>query len=182
MCSRRSSIHFHRSIEVTGGERDQKIFRVELAAHAEATTDIAFDEVDGGFRQTDLLGQHAARGERNLCGAVDSQVLFLAVPRTDEAARPHGRRGMSLGVEALAADIEFVAGRGGERGIGVTKDGRVGQRKLVPVCSNSSDWLAAAVRVSTQGGRVSISTAINSSASSAIAADSATTTAMGSPT
>ena len=121
---------FHRTIEVTGGERDQEIFRVELAAHAEATADIAFDEVDGGFRQTDLLGQHAARGERNLCGAVDSQVLFLAVPRTDEAARLHGRRGVALGVEALAADIEFVAGRGGERGIGVTKDGRVGQRKV----------------------------------------------------
>ncbi len=121
---------FDRTIDEAGGERDQEIFRVELAAHAEATADIAFDQVDGGFRQTDLPGQHAARGERNLRGAVDGQMLFLAVPRADQAARFHGRRGVALGVEALAADIEFIGCCGGEGGIGVAKDGRVGQGKV----------------------------------------------------
>ena len=67
--------------EMPGGERDQKIFRVELATHAEAAADIALDQVDGGLRQTDLLAPKCrASAERNLRRAVDGQVLLRAVP------------------------------------------------------------------------------------------------------
>jgi hypothetical protein len=41
---------FDGTADMTGCERDQKVLRVELAAHAEAAADVGLDHVDGALR------------------------------------------------------------------------------------------------------------------------------------
>ena len=57
----------------------------------------------------------------------------------NEAARFHGRRGMALGIEALAADIELVCCRGGESAAASPSTAVYVARRLVPISSNSKD-------------------------------------------
>ena len=60
---------FHRAAGVAGGERDEEILRVELAAHAEPAADVVLHHADRAFGETELCGKDATVGERHLGGA-----------------------------------------------------------------------------------------------------------------
>jgi hypothetical protein len=69
-CSRRSSIHFTGTAEPQRGEANENVFRINLAAHAEAAADMTFMQVH--FRR--LAAEHARQAVavpmRHLGGAV----------------------------------------------------------------------------------------------------------------
>ena len=87
---------FHRAVELSRRERNQEIFRVELAAHAEATADVGLDHGDGVLGKTQLLRQDAAVVEHHLGHAGDGEMAFGRVPFGEQPARLHRHRGEAL--------------------------------------------------------------------------------------
>src|SRR5258708_36607357 len=94
-------VTLNRTADKSRRERDQEIFRIEFAAHAEAAADVVFDHADGVVREPELLRQDAAIGKRHLGGAEQGQPSVL--PLRHEAARLHWQCGMALHLELLAA-------------------------------------------------------------------------------
>ena len=78
---------FHGAADQTGGERDEEILGIELAAIAEAAADIVLDQGDGVFAETDLPRQDAAVEERDLGRAPDGQMMAHA---SHSASTPRG--------------------------------------------------------------------------------------------
>ena len=115
---------FHGAAGVTGRERDQEILRVELAARAEAATDVILHQLDRAFRQPHLLRQGAAVEEQHLGAAADRELPARGVPLGEQAARLHRQRHVPRGAEALAPGVGRVLERGG----GVAAHGAEGDR------------------------------------------------------
>jgi len=95
----------HRLAEPPRGERDQEIFRIELAAHAEATADVGLQHVDAVLGQIHVLRQHAARRERHLRRTGYRELGARAVPLRQQPARLHAHGGVALHGEALFAAV-----------------------------------------------------------------------------
>ena len=96
---------FHRALEFARGERNQEIFRVELAAHTEPAANIEFHEVDGLFRHLQHRGEHAAVEERHLGRTVDDKSPLASIPFGDHAARLQRHGGVAVSAEKLAPRI-----------------------------------------------------------------------------
>ena len=112
---------FHRPPRDPCRERDQKIFRIEFAAHAEAAADVVLHHPDRAFGNSHLPRQDAAIGKGHLGGAVHRQPP--ALPFGEEAARLDRHRSVALHLEPFAAHVRRVAEcrfgvalHGGERG------------------------------------------------------------------
>ena len=96
-------------------ERNQEIFRIELAARAKTAADVDLHHVDGRHLQPEHPRQQAAVEERHLGGAMHGEVAFAFVPVGEQAASFHRHGAMALHAEGFAAAI---VGRG-ESGIGI---------------------------------------------------------------
>ncbi len=81
-------------------ERDEKIFRVEFAARAEASADVVFHHPDRALGQLHLLRQYAPVEEGDLGRAEHREAAERAVPFRQQPARLHRNR-------AVALDREF---------------------------------------------------------------------------
>ncbi len=124
---------FHRSIEFLGGDADEKILWIHLAANAEAAADMGFVHMHRTRRNLQHAGQQFLIAVRHLGGAVQLQNTPRGVVVTDRAARLQRHAGMP-------ADGEFKLDhmrRGAEHGIDVAvtlpDDGRLAEisgRKL----------------------------------------------------
>src|SRR5206468_1816154 len=75
----------HRTPEPHGGQRDQQILRIELAAHAEAAADVDLDQLDAGLVQTEHASERAAIEEGHLRRAEHGELARR--PRRNEAPR-----------------------------------------------------------------------------------------------
>ena len=110
----------HRAADDLGRERNQKIFRIKLAARAETAADVVFEHAHRRLGELHHLRQRAPVVERHLADAGDRHALFRGVPIGDEAARLHRHRAVALHLEMLAADVRRIF----ERRIGVAERGR----------------------------------------------------------
>ncbi len=117
---------FDGTTDQAGGEGDQKIFRIELAAHAKAATHIVLNKADQAFHDSHLLGEDAAVGERHLGGTVDREPF--PVPFGDETARLQWHRRMTLHLEVLAAPVGCIS----KRRFRIAFDGRERARDIAP--------------------------------------------------
>ncbi len=104
---------FHRTAGQARGERNEEILGVEFAADAEAAADVVFHHADRGFRQSHLLRQDAAVGERHLGRPMNGEPAVL--PFGDKAAQLHRHRRVALHLEPLPAHI----GGGAKGSVGV---------------------------------------------------------------
>ena len=169
----------HRPPDMARGERNEEVLRVELAARAEAAADVVLHHVDGVLGKADLLCQDAPVEERHLGRARDGEPAVGRVPLRQHAARLHGEAVMALGAELLAPDV----GRRRERRVGIAAGGGERHRAVGTLAPRTAAGRRAPPRRNpVTGGSGSMSTAMCSSASSPIAALSASTTAIGSPT
>ena len=130
---------FHRPADKARRERNQKILRIEFAAHAEAAADVVLDHADGLLGQAQMLRQNAAVGERHLGGAVHGQLCRRRVPVGHKPARLHHHRSETLDLEVLAPRI----GRGLERGFASPLTAVNVLARLVPASSNGEHRAAA---------------------------------------
>ena len=163
---------------MAGGERDEKILGIELAAHAEAAADIELDHVDGLLGKAQHGREHATVEEQNLGGTENDELLLRRIPFGDEAAGLQRHRSQAVTAKALAAGVLGL----GESRVGIARRDRVAHR-AVAAARFEQQRLVACRRVAIRhGGSGAISTSIASRASSASAWVSATTTAIGSPT
>ena len=99
----------HRAVDEARRERDQEIFRVELAARAVAAADVVLDHLDRLDRQADLTGQNPPVEERHLGGARDGELALGGVPLRHHAARFERQSVVPAGAELFAALIRRVA-------------------------------------------------------------------------
>src|SRR5205814_2008646 len=70
----------HRPAELARRERDEKVVRIELAAHAERAAGVALDHADVGFRHAEERREDPPAEERRFGRAPDGYALFLAIP------------------------------------------------------------------------------------------------------
>ncbi len=118
----------HRPVDMARGERDQEVFRIELAARAVAAADVVLDHLDGVFRQIDLLRQDAAVEERHLGGAGHREPALGSVPLGHDAARLHGEAIVAPGAHGFAPCVGRIA----KRRVGVALAGLEDQRPVGP--------------------------------------------------
>ena len=153
---------FDRAVELPRDERDQKVFRVELAAHAEAAAGVGHLHDHRAFGQARACRQRRAVEERHLGDAGHGHAGAGFVPDRDEPACLHRDGGVALHAEGLAPDVR----RRPERRLGVAAAdadaGMIGAGILV----DERGRLAAPSQLST-GGSSSISAEISETASSA---------------
>ncbi len=83
----------NRFAEMPRGEGNQKIFRIELAARAEAAADFRLDEMNRALRQADQLGENAPVGVGHFRRTPQGQKTAPFIPLRDQAAvfQRHGR-------------------------------------------------------------------------------------------
>ena len=87
-------------------ERDEKVLRIELAAHAEAAADVVLDHVDGALGKPQHGREHAAVEEQRPWWRRKRRAsAFAASHSAMQPARLHRHRGQALAAEALAADV-----------------------------------------------------------------------------
>ena len=126
-------------------ERDQEVFRIELAARAKAAADVVLDHVDASSGRSDLLGEDAAVEERHLGRARDREPALGGVPFGHDAARLHGQAVVAAGAEGLAPHI----GRLGEGRVGVAACTALkSSERLLPGGFEQQALVAAARRAS----------------------------------
>ena len=89
-------------VKLAGGEGDEKVFGIELAARAKATAHVHLDIIDGGLRQAHQVRHGLAIEEGQLGRAIDREMVALRIPFRQQAARLHGQRGLALGGELAA--------------------------------------------------------------------------------
>ena len=86
---------FHRPAETHGGDADQDILGIELAANAEAAAHMRFVHVDRGGRALEHARQQVAIAMRDLGGAVQLEDVARGVVAADGAARLQRHAGMA---------------------------------------------------------------------------------------
>ena len=72
---------------MTGGERDQEVFRIEFTTAAEPAADIDLDHLDLGFVESHRVSENTAVGPGDLGDAPHGHALGSRIPFRDEAAR-----------------------------------------------------------------------------------------------
>ena len=77
---------FDRPREPQRREADQHVFRIELAAHAEAAADMAFEQMDGGERPAENLGKLLAIAVRDFRRAMQFEQVAGRVVARNRAA------------------------------------------------------------------------------------------------
>ena len=90
--------------EVHGGEGDQEVLGVELAAGAETAAHRRLDEVDRALGQSAQLREDAPVGVGHLGGAPDREHRATVVVLRHQAAGFERDRGMTIGLEGLLDD------------------------------------------------------------------------------
>jgi hypothetical protein len=113
----------HRPREAHRGPRDQQVFGVELAPHAEPAAHLQLDEVDQVLGMAQEVGQHAPVEMRELGDPPQSQQARAGVERRRQAAGLQRDAGVSLDDEMLA-HARVGRGHGG---------GRIALARLEPV-------------------------------------------------
>ena len=108
---------FHRTAEALGRDQHQHVFRIELAAHAEAAAGVALVEVDLRRREPEHAHQRVLVPVRHLGGAVQLQHVAGGVVEADGAAGLHRHAGMAADGEI---ELDHRMGRG-ERGVDVAE-------------------------------------------------------------
>src|SRR5213075_2200470 len=78
---------FHRLAELARGERDEKVLRIELAAHAERAADIGLDHVDG-------LDRYAAEHLRKRAPVLE--IYLGRAPKRELAVARHDHQASRL--------------------------------------------------------------------------------------
>src|SRR5215472_4913154 len=76
-----------RTAEAKGGERDQHVLRVKLAANAETPADMALAEMHRRWATPERAGEQVACPVRHLRGAVQLEGIARAVVPCERAAR-----------------------------------------------------------------------------------------------
>ena len=99
---------FHRPAGEARRERDQKIFRIEFAARAEASADVVFHHPDRAFGQLHLLCQNAPVEEGDLGRAEDREQTARRVPFRQQSTRLHRHGAVALDREFFAAHVRRV--------------------------------------------------------------------------
>ena len=95
--------------KLDGGEGDDEVLGVELASDAEATTDVALDEVDAVLGHLEEGGEDATVEVGNLGLAPDGEFLTAGVVGGEEAAGLHGDACVTVAAELLAAGVFGIA-------------------------------------------------------------------------
>src|SRR5712691_218811 len=85
----------HGSAGEDGREGDEKILGIELAASAEASADIALDEMDLPFAEAEHRAEHGAVEVRDLGRSPHREVAAPGVEVGDESARLDRHSGLS---------------------------------------------------------------------------------------
>ena len=119
---------FDRPADKPRGERDQKIFRIELAARAETAADVVFHHADRALRKLHLLRQDAPVEEGDLGRAEDCQLPARRIPLGKKPARLHRHRAVTLHREFFAAH----EGSACERALRVTAHAAERERAVRP--------------------------------------------------
>ena len=91
--------------QLTGGERNEIVFGVELAANAEAAADIKLDHLDRFNRQPQHRSQHLARGVWDFGGTMNGELFGCGVPIGNQSARFHRRSGLTIGAQRSALNV-----------------------------------------------------------------------------
>src|SRR5215467_5497032 len=86
---------FHRPVESHRRDTDQHIFRIELAADAEASADVGFVYVDRGRRAFEHPREQLAIAVRHLGGAMQFEGVACYVIAPDRTARLERHTGMA---------------------------------------------------------------------------------------
>ena len=86
---------FHRPAETHGGDADQHVLGIELAADAEAAAHMRFVHVDRGGRALEHARQQLAIAVRHLGGAVQLEDVARGIVAADGAARLQRHAGMA---------------------------------------------------------------------------------------
>ena len=95
----------HRAFEPPRCKRNQEVFRIKFAAHAEATAHVAFDHFNRLLGQAEHAGKDTAVVIGDLACAGNDQRSGAGVALCQHAAGLHRKRGVALRTEALAPDI-----------------------------------------------------------------------------
>ena len=119
----------NRAVNMPGGEWDQEILGIELAAGTEAAANIVFDQIDIREREPEHRGQGIAIEERHLGGPEHRHPPLHRIPLGEDAARLHRQRRVALHAEPLAPGVFGFA----KCRVGVTADGGEGHR---PICAD----------------------------------------------
>ena len=136
---------FHRASEPPCCVRDEKVFRIELAANPERAAGVAFHHLHVVDAQVEVLRQHAAVRERHLAHAEHAKLSGACVPVGEQPPSFHGKRGMAVNPEALTARIRGEGkGRVGVPSHGAQREsavaiGRLEKQGPVPVCDGAID-------------------------------------------
>ena len=120
---------FHRPADMAGGERDEEILRIELAARAEAAADVVLHHVDRALRASPICLARMRRLKNGTLAAPETREprRRAASHSASKPARLHGQRRVALHAEALAPHVRRVAER--RRGVaahGAERDRQVG--------------------------------------------------------
>src|ERR1700749_4979268 len=94
-----------RAADMPRHERDQEIFGVEIATHAEPAADVILDHADGCFRNLKYRCEKTAIAERRLGAPERGEALPVCVPLCQQAARLHRHGGMTMDFEAFPPHV-----------------------------------------------------------------------------
>jgi len=100
---------FDRSAQLHRREADQHILRVELAAHAEAATDMDLVQMQRARAALEHAAQGIAGAVRDLGGTIEPQHVAAGIMDADSAARLHRHGGVPSDLEI---ELDHRMGRG----------------------------------------------------------------------
>ena len=86
-CSRRVLDPFDGPLEAPRGDEDEDVFRIDLAADAEAAAGVAFEQVDRRRAEAEHLREHLAVAMGHFGGAMQFQHIARGIVAPDRAAR-----------------------------------------------------------------------------------------------
>ena len=95
--------------ELDGGEGDDEVLGVELASDAEATTDVALDEVDAVLGHLEEGGEDATVEVWDFGLAPDGEFLAAWVIGGEKAAGLHGDACVAVAAELLTPGVFGIA-------------------------------------------------------------------------
>ena len=117
---------FHRPTDMAGCERDEKILRVEFAAHAKTAANVDLDHVDGIFADAQHWREHAAVEEQNLGGAENRQPGLTDVPFCNMTAGLERQSGQAVTAKAFPSGVLGIR----ESRIGVSERRSISHRAI----------------------------------------------------
>ena len=117
----------HRPPQPQGGEADQDVLRIELAANPESASDMSLEQVNGGGAAPEGERQQVAGAMRHLGGAMQLEDIADGVVARDRAARFQRHAGMATDLELKRDDLMGSPKGGFDIAVGLADDRGLGQ-------------------------------------------------------